>query len=922
MGPLRTPAARLALFALLLSGPTQAQQPNPSARPLPFDRGSVGLAQTLQQLHTRASLAMVVAHPDDEDGGMLTFEARGQGVDTTLLTLNRGEGGQNVMTSDFWDQLGTLRTQELLAAGSYFGVHQYFTRVADFGFSKTIEEALALWGHDRVLADVVRVIRTTRPLVIASVFVGGVSDGHGHHQVAGMMAQEAFTAAADPTAFPDQIKEGLLPWAPLKVYARAPFARVTAQGIFDYATNQWAPVRFRNYTNNTYIDGIPQTNVEIPTGTYNPILGESYLQLAREGLNLQKSQNGGTAIPLPRATSSAYHRYASRVPTTDHEQTFFDGIDTTLPGIATYAPIDQQPALREKLAALNATVKLAQKNFNAQDPSTIAPILADGLRQTNALLTALDQSTLPAEARYNMHHELSLKQQQFQTALQQSLGLAILANLSNSENQRPGIFGDTSLQQPTSQTAIPGEHITIAVHIANQGPIPLTVDTAEIGPIEGPGATDALAPGAAIDHTIHFTVEKSAALTRPSFTRPTLGQPYYDIIAPENLTLPTAPYPFIVHANAHYNGVTIPLAATVQTVHRTTGQGPILEPLIIAPAISITLSPIAGIIPLTTTALHLQVKLHSSVKGPATGTVHLDLPANWHADPAQATFATQHDNEDESLNFTVVPTSLEAKPYTITAIATYNGETYKQGFQTVGYPGIRPYPYYRPATYRTTGVDVKTAANLNVAYIMGSGDEVPQSLADLNIHATLLSPQDVATADLSKFDAILLGIRAYAARPELRTSNARLLAYTRNGGTLIVQYQTSEYDPNLAPFPITLGGDGIRVVEETGAAQILTPTDPLLNWPNKITTADFANWVEERGHGFPQSWAPQYTAPTEMHDTNQDPQRGGLLYAPFGKGTYIYTAYAFFRQMPDGVPGPFRILANLISASKNPNLNH
>jgi LmbE family N-acetylglucosaminyl deacetylase len=189
--------------------------------------------QSLQKLKTRGSLMLIVAHPDDEDSGMLAYESRDQGVDTTLLTLNRGEGGQNVMSSDYWDQLGLLRTQELLAAGDYFGVHQRFTRVADFGFSKTLDEALKTWGHDRVLYDVVRQVRLTRPMIVASVFAGNVSDGHGHHQTAGLMAQEVFNAAADPNKFPDQIKAGLLPWAPLKVYARVPFARVTEKGIYD-----------------------------------------------------------------------------------------------------------------------------------------------------------------------------------------------------------------------------------------------------------------------------------------------------------------------------------------------------------------------------------------------------------------------------------------------------------------------------------------------------------------------------------------------------------------------------------------------------------------------------------------------------------------------------------------------------------------
>jgi hypothetical protein len=223
--------------------------------------------------------------------------------------------------------------------------------------------------------------------------------------------------------------------------------------------------------------------------------------------------------------------------------------------------------------------------------------------------------------------------------------------------------------------------------------------------------------------------------------------------------------------------------------------------------------------------------------------------------------------------------------------------------------------------YQTTGVDVQIAPHLKVAYIAGTGDDVPRSMHDLGIDAAFLSDEEIATGDLSSYDAIVLGIRAYAARSVLKTYNNRLLEYTKNGGTVIVQYQTGEYDHNYAPYPLTLSSDAEKVVEEDGEVSILSPNDPLLSWPNKITTADYKNWVEERGHGFIRTWDPHYSAPTEMHDAGQDPQKGGLLYASYGKGTYIYLSYAFFRQMPDGVPGAFRIMANLVSTGKNPGLH-
>src|SRR6202041_544952 len=300
------------------SGPLQA------ADPLEIDRGAAGLWQSLLKLHTRSSLLMVTAHPDDEDGAMLTYESRGQGARVALLTLNRGEGGANVMSSDYFDALGLVRTEELLAADRYYGVQQFWTRMCDYGFSKTKEEALEKWGHDQTLSDVVRVVRMTRPLVITSVFVGGRTDGHGNHQVAGQMAQEAFKAAGDPAMFPEKIKEGLRPWKPLKDYALVPFAPVTDKGILDYADGKYYPAEFSNYTDGTVIHGGLSASVEIPEGEDSPLLGLTYLQVARVGLGQQKSQSGGTGLPPAEAEMTAYHRFASLVSVPEKESSFYD----------------------------------------------------------------------------------------------------------------------------------------------------------------------------------------------------------------------------------------------------------------------------------------------------------------------------------------------------------------------------------------------------------------------------------------------------------------------------------------------------------------------------------------------------------------------------------------------------------------------
>jgi LmbE family N-acetylglucosaminyl deacetylase len=888
------------------TAPVVAQNTNPA--PLPLDRGAAGLWQSLRALHTRASLIMFTAHPDDEDGGVLAYESRMAGADTTLFTLNRGEGGQNVMSADFWDRLGLVRTNELLAADRYYGVHQYWSRVADFGFSKTREEALQQWGYDRVLEDSVRVVRETRPLVVTSVFAGNVSDGHGQHQVAGLMAQEVYKAAADPKMFPEQIREGLRPWAPLKMYVRLPFARITDKGVYDYATGNWAPARFRNYITNTWIEGEPSATVSIPEGQYDPATGLSAIQIGRSGLNEQKSQNGGIEIPAAGPRSSAYHLYASRVPARQKETGFFDGIDISLMGIADEAPQDQQAWIRARLSIINDQVEQAMRQFRVDAPEAIAPLLAQGLLSTQALMRQIEQKPLPEDARYNLLHELGVKQTQFQHALLQALGLSVTATA--------GV---------DSQTVIPGQTFSVTVHLADQGKDRVAVQGLQLATepdhdwtLKPVGAAPAfLAGGTAQDVAFNVTVAQGATITKPYFTRPSLEQPYYDIANPEYQNRSWMPYPLAARAIFRYHNAEIPLNMVVQAVHRITGIGPVADPLMTAPAISVFVSPAAGIVPLTSKSFHISVVVRSNVPGPASGTVALTLPAGWRSSPTQATFTARRNGDEQNIEFEVLPKNLSTQPYQISVAAEYAGHRYASGSVMVGYPGLRPYPYYRNATYKTTGVDVHLPAGLNVAYVSGTGDEVAGSLEDIGVHAVFLSASDLATGDLDRFDAIILGVRAYAVRPELKTDRARLLDYVYNGGTLIVQYNLNGLDASDGPYPLQLGGNPEKVVDETSRVVLLDPKFPALIWPNKITTRDFEGWVEERGHGFMRQWDPRYFALTETHDPGQAPQKGGLLVARYGKGFYVYEGYALYRQLPEGVPGAYRIFANLLSLSRN-----
>ncbi len=909
----------------------QQRAPETNAIAIAPDRGAAGLARMLRTLQTRASILHVTAHPDDEDGGMLAYETRGQGARGALLTLNRGEGGQNAMSMDMYDALGLVRTQELLAADRYYGVDQYFTRAIDYGFSKTREEALEKWDHERVLSDTVRVVRMMRPLVITSVFVGAATDGHGNHQVAGQMAQEAYLAAGDPTRFPEQMKEGLRPWTPLKVYARTPMFDITAQGMYDYAIDKYVPVRFFDYVSQKWSTTRPSTNLEIAEGTPAPAAGLTFGQISREGWGFQKSQNGGGTLPAPSTMNSGYHRYGSRVTAAEHEASFFDGIDVTIAGIAGLAQGNTQ-FLKDGLGQISRLAADAEKQYSADRPAGIAPQLADGLKATRALLGQVRSSSLVDPGKSDVLFELEVKEGQFEKALTAALEISVGTTVTMERPQagRGGAPPDSNPfgrgGGPTFTIGIPGQSFGVNAQVFNEGPEPLTVASVDVTASDGknwsiravePPAHD-LAGGKEEQWRFSISAPADAGLTRPYFTRPDEEQPYYDLADARYRNLPLAPYPLSAIAHFSYRGVPFEVQQVVQTSERVPGIGSLSNPLLIGPAISVSVSPSAGAVPMGSKAFAFACTVHSNVKGPAQGVLRLKLPLGWRSTPAEAPFSFARDGEDQTVNFSVSPDVVKPADYTITAVAEYAGRSYTEGYHMAGYAGLRPYPLYKPATYRAVGVEVKTAPGLHIGFLPGTGDDVPKALENLDQNVRTLAANDLTHGDLSGYDAIILGVRAYAVRSDLNAANSRLLEYVKNGGVLIVQYNLQDFDHNYGPYPFTLGQNPQKVVDENSPVKLIGATNPAFSWPNKVTEADFKGWVEERGHGFMKSWDSHYQPLVETHDPDQDPQEGGLLLARYGKGFYVYDAFALYRQLPSGVPGAYRLLANLVSLGKNP----
>ncbi|HWZ52604.1 MAG TPA: PIG-L family deacetylase [Granulicella sp.] len=900
----------MALVGLALPAPGQSPAfPDPAnltvekvraqafAEALPQDEGAVALAQMLKKLNTRASLMMIVAHPDDEDGGMLTYESRGQGARVAMLTLNRGEGGQNLMSADFDGALGVVRTEELLAADRYMGVDQMFGTVVDFGFSKTREEALAKWGHDRVLYDAVRAVRLYRPLVVASVFVGGVTDGHGHHQVSGEMAQEVFEAAGDPKVFPDQIAQGLQPWTPLKVYARVPFAKVTKDGMYDYATNKYLPTRFYNYVTKTWSTEVPKANVVVPEGEYSKLLGMSYVQFARKGLALQKTQIGsGVRLAPAGKYDVGYTRYGSRVPAPEQETGFFDGVDVTLAGIAALAP--DAGFLPAEMARIQGLVTEATGAFSMEAPERSAPALAEGLKAVNALIAKVAASGIGAREKTDVLHELEVKRVQFNDALVAALGLRMTAD--------------------AEATVVPGQ--TLSVRLKAVGG---TAEAREKAVVEGGTVTTVFGPsfvgkkiekagsgvlGAGVEQTIEVPVPAATEATRPYFRRAGLEQAYYEVANPVLRDAAVTPYPFVAAIHLRYDGAPVEVKMAAGDRH----------PAMVVPAVSVGLSPEVTMVPLGEKTLTVTATVRNDQKAAAQGRVRLELPAGWKAMPESGAFTLKQQGAEAQVAFTVAPAGLAAgREYELAAVAEVGGKQYREGFREVGYPGLTPTNFYREATGRVVAGDVKVAPGLKVAYLPGTGDAVVVSLEQMGVKATTVTVADVAAGRLAGFDAVVLGGRAYAAHPEL--ANAKLLEYAAAGGVVIVQYNTGEMP--AGPYPMSLGNSE-KVVEEGARVELLAARTEVgaqaLSWPNRIAPQDFDGWVEERGHGFMGTWDPRYEALTEVHDPGQDPQRGGLLVARTGKGTYVYVAYALYRQLPEGVPGAYRLFANLLSLGRRP----
>jgi len=825
--------------------------------PVLAQRDLSGSAQTriaLDRLNVVGSVLMIAAHPDDENTALLAYLARGRKVRTGYLSLTRGEGGQNLIGPEQGDELGIIRTQELLAARRIDGAEQFFTRAIDFGFTKTPQECFEKWGHDKILSDVVWVVRRFRPDVIILRFSGTPRDGHGQHQASAILGREAFTAAADPKRFPEQL-QWVQPWQTKRL--------------------MWNPGAFTKEQREE-VEKMPN-RIEVDPGAYDPILGHSYAEIAGMSRSMHRSQGMGAA---ERKGSAKDYLITQSGPVATKD--IFDGIDITWNRVPGGAPLAQMTAE-------------AARTFDPENPDRTVPLL---LKAQKLMATLKD----PLVAR---------KQRELSDAIVLCSGLWLDAT-ADKFAVTPG--GSLKLDA----TALNRDHMAVQVKsIQIEGLAPATTKDkfGAVLPFNEPKS-----------YAFSTTVGDHAPLSQPYWlVEPKQGDTYtvpnqLDVGLPENPPLFEAHFHLLVESNE----VDVVRPVTYRYIERA--QGELTRALIVEPPVALQWSQSAILFP-DGSPKNLELAVQSNIPK-AAGNVQIKTPPGWRISTPSADFRLTSAGEQSEVAFELAPPSLAPSEYdaqgALGASAQADGQTVTTSMETIDYPHIPPQVLFPPASAKLVRADVRLLAK-TIGYVMGAGDEMPQALRQLGAQVTLLGPDDLAAGNLARFDAIVTGVRAYNVRSDLRANQGRLLDYVKNGGTLVVQYNVAEGGnpfggdtnllANIGPYPITTGRE--RVTVEQAPVEFLHPESPLLHHPNEITERDFDGWVQERGLYFASQWDHHYEPLFETHDPNEKPLTGVTLYTPYGKGSYIFTAFSWFRELPAGVPGAFRIFANFLSAGKN-----
>ena len=859
------------------------------------------LIYKLRRLSMAGTILHLGAHPDDEDVGLMAYAARKLGVRIVYWSATRGEGGQNRIGPEKAEALGVYRTWESLAARAADGGEALFGPFYDFGFSKSGEETFSKWGgRASVVREIVRAIRLVQPHVVIGRWTGQASDGHGHHQAVGQATPEAFAAAGDPARFPELQTQGLAVWQPQKLYfsTGGDWQPGEAGGVFGAVQPEFEGAGF----------------VRIDTGEYDPIAGQTYQEQAWRGFNHHQSQ----AMGFVPAKGRFYYYFSlakSLVPVPAKESNFYEGLDSSLTGLADY-PGHCSTTLREKLAAVTDRAGAALVRFRAEEPTQADAPLLEGVSLLRELLVGLSGEDLPQGARQALDLYLERKLADFEATAAQCLGLQMecLAEYAR---------------------ITPGQQFQVTARLWNYRDMPLkranftfaVPEGWQIQPVDREGTSEKpTRPEAVYDITTPATAELSCSywLVKP--------QESYRYHWPESEPASQPFNPPLVELRCEVILNSHRLTLREPAIVREGFPGGFRElPLAIVPPISLHPKIMREFLPVSASAqrLELVAVARSNMEWSGVeGSLKLEVPSGWLVEPEQVHLILGQIGNSRTVRFAVtIPPHTPAGLYPLRYVVQCGEREYGVILNSVrlGAPGIPRLPdeatcvkeelFTVPAVGNIHLIAVKFVRGLTYAYIKGAEEELLQALTHFDQSFHLIADEEMGYIDLGQFDAIVVGPNAYLVRDELRKNAARFLKYVEQGGTLIVQYQGYGYQRNsFVPYPFQFNQPHNRVTSERAPVTLQEPDHFLFNQPNVISAADFEGWVHDRGLYFFGRWDKRYQPLLACNDPGEAPQQGGLLLANYGRGAYIYTGYSFFKQLSAGVAGAFRLWANILAA--------
>jgi LmbE family N-acetylglucosaminyl deacetylase len=815
---------RIHLIAVFLFSTVISQaQTNP-----PTDLGTI--QQNFKKLDVLGSVLYVAAHPDDENTRLLAYLAQEKHYRTGYLSLTRGDGGQNLIGNEQSELLGLIRTQELLAARRIDGAEQFFTRANDFGFSKGPEETLKIWDKEKVLGDVVWVIRKFRPDVIICRFPTTGEGGHGHHTSSAILAQEAFTAAADPSRYPEQLQY-VKPWQAKRL--------------------MWNTFNFGS-TNTTAAD-----QFKIDVGVYNTTLGKGYGEIAAESRSNHKTQGFGSA--KQRGESFEFFKtilgdalqndLMDGVNTTWKRVKDGDAIETLAGVIArnfiTEAPEKSLPALVQLLMKVEKVPDLYWREQKTKE-----------LNNLIATCAGLWFEAYATEPTYALGDKMSLRAQVI-NRFNYKVKINSIIDADNTLNLDSKVLPTNQLQ--TFEDNVIASKLTQPYWLA--APHPIGVYTLPDNTLAG---------------------------------------------NPENPDLPKVTFQFIVE------GKPINIDRRIIYKYVDPVRGEVYQPIEITPPVTANIDGQDYIFS-TQQAQTVLINLKSFTK--ASGTISLKPIAGWKISPDKIDFTDKDKKDEWSVAFTITPTDSKPKAAEIEAVVNANGKPFSLSLRRIRYDHVPAITLFPAAQAKLIYLDLKTAGK-KIGYIAGAGDQMPEALRQVGYEVHMLTENEVMNGDLSSYDAIVTGVRAYNVNDRLAYQQPKLMEYVKNGGNLVVQYNNNNgiVVKQIGPYPFTVVNR--RVTDENAEVNVLDQQNPVLNYPNKITNDDFSGWIQERGLYYVTNIDPQYKAIFQMHDKGEEPLNGSLIVGDYGKGRFVYTSLAFFRELPAGVPGAYRLFVNLLSRPK------